>query len=106
MTLHPHQQQHCSRFPVRSTIMTSLVRHRTPLIDVECGLFAWFFVTSEFDRDGNGLISVSELRHTLNAMNQSANEKISEFEAMQLVHEADRDGDHMIDYDGQSKQCS
>ena len=59
-----------------------------------------FLLVLEFDRNGDGLISVSELRHTLNAMNQSANEKISEFEAMQLVSEADHDGDRMINYSG------
>ena len=62
------------------------------------GLFS--FSASEFDKDGNGLITAEELRQALNNMNSNADDKLSEFEATQLVQQADADGDSLINYNG------
>ena len=40
------------------------------------------------------------MRQTLNTLNVDANEKLSDYEARQLVREADLDGDNMINYQG------
>ncbi len=42
-----------------------------------------------FDKDGNGYISSSELRHVMNMLG----EKLSDFEVGEMVKEADLDGD-------------
>jgi len=48
-----------------------------------------------FDRDGNGNISATELRHVMCAMG----EKLEESEVDELIKEADRDGDGQINYE-------
>ena len=42
-----------------------------------------------FDKDGNGYISSSELRHVMNMLG----EKLSDYEVGEMVKEADLDGD-------------
>ncbi|KAI8146169.1 calmodulin-like protein [Fennellomyces sp. T-0311] len=50
---------------------------------------------SVFDRDGNGLISVSELRKVMD----SFGEHLTQMELDQMIREADIDGDGNINYD-------
>jgi calmodulin len=49
-----------------------------------------------FDRDGNGLISASELKHVIE---KSSGENLSENEVNEMIKEADIDGDGYINYD-------
>ena len=46
------------------------------------------------------------MRQTLNTLNVDANEKLSDYEARQLVREADLDGDNMINYQGTRRDNS
>lgn len=48
-----------------------------------------------FDKDGNGYISVSELKHVLMTMG----EKLSQEEVDIMIHEADIDGEGHIQYE-------
>lgn len=47
-----------------------------------------------FDKDGNGIIEASELRHIL----MNIGNKLSEEEADEMVREVDIDGDGLINY--------
>lgn len=47
-----------------------------------------------FDIDNNGFISAHELRHVMTNLG----EKLSEEEAIEMVREADKDGDGVINY--------
>lgn len=47
-----------------------------------------------FDRDGNGQISVEELKHILTTMG----EKMSDKDVIEILKEADLDGDQFISY--------
>ena len=47
-----------------------------------------------FDRDGNGLISVTELRQVMSSLGGLTEEEVEE-----LVREADRDGDGQVNYE-------
>ncbi|KAI5397774.1 Calmodulin-3, variant 2 [Lathyrus oleraceus] len=48
-----------------------------------------------FDKDQNGYISASELRHVM----MNLGEKLSDEEVKQMIKEADMDGDGQVDYD-------
>ena len=48
-----------------------------------------------FDKEGNGLIASSELKHIM----MTIGDKMSEEEAAEMVNEADIDGDGMINYE-------
>ncbi|XP_033763698.1 calmodulin-A-like [Pecten maximus] len=47
-----------------------------------------------FDKDGNGFISASELRHVM----LSLGEKLTDEEVDEMIKEADSNGDEQIDY--------
>lgn len=49
-----------------------------------------------FDKDGNGFISVAELRHIMGNLG----DKMPEDEVEEMIHEADIDGDGQVNYDG------
>lgn len=49
-----------------------------------------------FDKDGNGVISSTELRRVMTNLG----EKLSEAEVEDMIKEADVDGDGMVNYDG------
>lgn len=49
-----------------------------------------------FDKDGNGFISGAELRHVMTCIG----EKLTDGEVDDMLHEADVDGDGMINYEG------
>lgn len=48
-----------------------------------------------FDKEGNGLISVTELRHIMITLGDQLNED----EVNELLREADSDGDGFINYE-------
>ena len=48
-----------------------------------------------FDKDGNGLISASELKHVVTNLG----EKLTEDEAEEMIREADIDGDGQVNYE-------
>ena len=48
-----------------------------------------------FDRDGNGFISADELRYVMTNLG----EKLSDEEVMEMIREADIDGDDQINYE-------
>ena len=48
-----------------------------------------------FDKDGNGFISASELRHVMNNLG----EKLTDAEVDEMIREADVDGDGQVNYD-------
>ncbi|XP_077987318.1 uncharacterized protein LOC144441926 [Glandiceps talaboti] len=50
---------------------------------------------SVFDKDGNGFISASELRHVMMNLGQS----MSEDEVAEMIREADTDGDGQVNYE-------
>lgn len=49
-----------------------------------------------FDKNKDGLISSTELRHVMTNLG----EKLSEAEVDDMIKEADMDGDGMVNYDG------
>lgn len=49
-----------------------------------------------FDKNNDGLISSTELRHVMTNLG----EKLSEEEVDDMIKEADMDGDGMVNYDG------
>lgn len=49
-----------------------------------------------FDRNGDGFISASELRHVMTTLG----EQLSDDEVENMIKEADVDGDGMINYEG------
>lgn len=49
-----------------------------------------------FDKDGNGFISGSELRHVMTTLG----EKLTDDEVDEMIREADLDGDGMVNYEG------
>ena len=49
-----------------------------------------------FDKDGNGFISVAELRHIMGNLG----DKLPEEDVEEMIHEADIDGDGQVNYDG------
>lgn len=55
-----------------------------------------------FDKEGNGFISGAELRHIMTAIG----EKLTDLEVDDMLHEADLDGDGMINYQGKEKHFS
>ena len=61
-----------------------------------------------FDRNGDGFISASELRHVMTNLG----EKLSDEEVEDMIKEADLDGDGLVNYEGEGalmlyrdKQC-
>ena len=52
-----------------------------------------------FDKDGNGLISASELRIVMDNLG----EKLTDDEVEEMIREADLDGDGMVSYEGKKK---
>lgn len=52
-----------------------------------------------FDQDGDGVISLQELR----AMVERLGEKLTDFELMAMMREADVDGDDLLNFDDFSK---
>ena len=48
-----------------------------------------------FDKDGNGFISVTELRQVMNSLG----EKLTEEEVDEMMREADTDGDGQVNYE-------
>ena len=51
-----------------------------------------------FDKDGNGLISASELRIVMDNLG----EKLTDDEVDEMIREADLDGDGMVSYEGKT----
>ncbi len=52
-----------------------------------------------FDKDGNGLITASELRVVMDNLG----EKLSDAEVAEMIREADLDGDGMVSYEGEAR---
>lgn len=52
-----------------------------------------------FDKNKDGLISSSELRHVMTSLG----EKLSDEEVDDMIREADLDGDGMVNYEGKIK---
>lgn len=57
---------------------------------------------SVFDKNNDGLISSSELRHVMTNLG----EKLSEEEVDDMIKEADMDGDGLVNYDGNTYKHS
>lgn len=70
----------------------SVVAKRTKACDSEEEIREAFRV---FDKDGNGYISVSELRHVMTNLG----EKLSDEEVDEMIKEADMDGDGRVNYE-------
>lgn len=51
-----------------------------------------------FDKNNDGLISSTELRHVMTNLG----ERLSEEEVDDMIKEADSDGDGMVNYDGKT----
>ena len=49
-----------------------------------------------FDKDGDGFISASELRHVM----ANLGEKLTDEEVEEMIKEADLDGDGKVNYEG------
>jgi calmodulin len=52
-----------------------------------------------FDKNGDGYINASELKHVMTTLG----EKLTEEEVIEMIREADIDGDGKVNYEGQSK---
>lgn len=61
--------------------------------------FIFFFLVFRrvFDKNNDGLISSSELRHVMTNLG----EKLSEAEVDDMIKEADMDGDGLVNYSGE-----
>lgn len=53
-----------------------------------------------FDKNNDGLISSTELRHVMTNLG----ERLSEAEVDDMIKEADLDGDGMVNYNGKQKR--
>lgn len=58
--------------------------------------YIWIKIYRVFDKNNDGLISSTELRHVMTNLG----EKLSEEEVDDMIKEADQDGDGMVNYDG------
>lgn len=58
-----------------------------------------FYIHRVFDKNNDGQISSSELRHVMTNLG----EKLSEEEVDDMIREADLDGDGMVNYEGKCK---
>ena len=54
------------------------------------------FISRVFDKNNDGLISSTELRHVMTNLG----EKLSDEEVDDMIREADLDGDGMVNYEG------
>lgn len=59
-------------------------------------------ITRVFDKNNDGLISSTELRHVMTNLG----ERLSQAEVDDMIKEADLDGDGMVNYNGKSTQIS
>lgn len=60
------------------------------------------FVNSVFDKNNDGLISSTELRHVMTNLG----ERLSDEEVDDMIKEADMDGDGMVNYNGEIYQSA
>ncbi|KAK8761915.1 uncharacterized protein LOC144123396 [Amblyomma americanum] len=72
--------------------LTIMAKEEVRLEDVDEEIREAFKV---FDRNGDGYVSVAELRHVMTTMG----EKLSHEEVEEMIREADQDGDGRINYD-------
>ena len=72
------------------TMMAGKIRHNPPDEDLRDAFRA-------FDKDGNGFISASELKHVM----ANVGEKMTDDEIEAMIGEADIDGDGQINYNGE-----
>lgn len=61
-----------------------------------CLLFVIDVLSRVFDKNNDGLISATELRHVMTNLG----ERLSDAEVDDMIKEADSDGDGMVNYDG------
>ena len=100
-TVRPRARPHRSPSPAASryycvaishAMSVRRVPHRMKDTDSEEELKEAFKV---FDKDGNGFISASELRHVMTNLG----EKLTDEEVDEMIREADVDGDGQINYE-------
>ena len=71
----------------------SIISRRAPPPEKEDTIRDCFRI---FDKDGNGYVSASELRHVLTNLG----ERLSDEEVDEMIREADITGDGQVNYDG------
>ncbi len=76
-----------------------IVLDRMRMLDTEDEIRKVFRV---FDKDGNGLISATELKYMLTTMGH----QLGDQEAEELLADADIDGDGQLNYEGESTESS
>ena len=57
----------------------------------------YWFDRQVFDKNGNGMVSVHDLKHSLTTLG----ERLADEELDELVREVDQDGEGQLNYDGQ-----